>query len=171
MRSRCPTLFIFLFSLTPLWLPPHTYAQTPEAQAIGVARIDITPQEPIRLSGYGSRRELSEGVHGKLGAKAVAIGGGNEPAVFVTLDLIGVPAWLTAAVVEQLELPASRIALCATHTHSGPHLRDVLNPIFMEDIPEAHWKAIERYSDQLVSKVVAVCQDAIENRKTGSLSW
>ncbi len=171
MRSRCPTLFIFLFSLTPHWLPQHTYAQTPEAQVIGVARIDITPQEPIRLSGYGSRRELSEGVHGKLWAKAVAIGGADEPAVFVTLDLIGVPAWLTAAVVEQLELPASRIALCATHTHSGPHLRDVLNPIFMEDIPEAHWKAIERYSDQLVSKVVAVCQDAIENRKTGSLSW
>ncbi len=171
MRSRCPALLIFAVLMGALCLTPLSYSQSPDKQSLGVARIDITPKEPIRLSGYGSRSEPSDGVHGKLWAKAVAIGDGDEPAVFVTLDLIGVPDWLTAAVAEQLDLPASKVALCATHTHSGPHLRDVLNPIFMEDIPQAHWEVIERYSDQLIGKVVTVCQEAIDKRTAGSLAW
>lgn len=171
MRSCCPALLIFAILMGSLCISPLSYSQSGDSQPIGVASVDITPDEPIRMSGYGSRSEPSEGVQGKLWAKAVAIGDGEEPAVFVTLDLIGVPAWLTAEVVKQLGLPASKVALCATHTHSGPHLRDVLNPIFMKDIPDAHWEVIERYSDQLIDKVVAVCREAINNRNTGSLSW
>jgi putative membrane-bound dehydrogenase-like protein len=138
---------------------------------VGVARINITPEEPIRLSGYGSRREVSDGVEGKLWAKALAIGEGNEPALLVTLDLIGVPEWLTTAVVKELKIPASQIAICATHTHSGPHLKNVLDPIFMADIPADHSAGIERYSAKLADKVVEVCQQAMINRKPGSISW
>jgi len=122
------------------------------------------------MSGYGNRTSLSQGVAGKLWAKALAIGDEN-PVILVTLDLIGVPQWLRDNVVAQLDIPGANIALCASHTHSGPHLRDVLNPIFMEDIPADHWAAIETYSDALSEKVVEACRAALANRAPGTLSW
>lgn len=138
---------------------------------IGLSRVDITPENPIRLSGYGNRREPSEGVDGKLWAKAMALGRGEETVLLVTLDLIGVPEWLTERVAEELSISASNLALCATHTHSGPHLRNVLDPIFMEDIPANHWSVIEDYSNDLTGKVVQACRLALENRQSGNLEW
>ena len=38
----------------------------------GLARIDITPIEPVMLAGYASRKELSHGVHDPLFARAIA---------------------------------------------------------------------------------------------------
>jgi len=123
------------------------------------------------MSGYGGRTSLSTGVVGQLWAKAIAMGEGEETAILVTLDLIGVPSWLTANVVAELGIPEANLALCATHTHSGPHLRDVLNPIFMEDISSDHWAAINRYSDALTAKVVEACRLALDDRQPGRLSW
>lgn len=143
---------------------------TADTITVGIGRVDITPDMAIRMSGYGNRTSLSQGVAGRLWAKALAIGS-EDPVIIVTLDLIGVPKWLREQVVEELGIPASNIALCASHTHSGPHLRDVLNPIFMEDIPADHWAEIERYSDALSEKVVEACRAALASRVPGELSW
>ena len=151
--------------------PVDQTSEPPSALHVGVATLDITPGEAIRLSGYGSRSQLSEGVKGKLLAKALAFGDGDEPALIVTLDLIGVPEWLKASVVNELNIPASKIAICATHTHSGPHLKNVLDPIFMADIPNDHWSGIERYSENLADMVAEVCRKAIQNRKPGLVAW
>ncbi len=40
-----------------------------------MARVDITPDGPVRLTGYASRKTESEGVAERLWAKALAIGG------------------------------------------------------------------------------------------------
>ncbi len=80
---------------------------------VGVSKIDITPERSIRLSGYGGRSEPSNGVAGKLWAKALAIGEGDDLAIVVTLDLIGVPSWLKTSVVEapwECQNPRSRSA-------------------------------------------------------------
>src|SRR5437899_5731447 len=70
---------------------------------IGVARIDITPDYPIRLSGYGNRRKESEGIARHIFAKALAIGGDKErPALLITVDNCGVPASLRDEVVRRL---------------------------------------------------------------------
>src|SRR5947208_14448264 len=54
---------------------------------IGVARVDVTPAEPIRLTGYGSRKTNSIGVEQKLWAKALALGSDADgPALRITLD-------------------------------------------------------------------------------------
>ena len=41
---------------------------------VGVARVDITPEYPVRLSGFGGRRAESEGIRQRLWARAIAIG-------------------------------------------------------------------------------------------------
>src|SRR5262245_21906515 len=62
---------------------------------VGVAEIDITPDEPIRLTGYGNRVEPTGEVRQRLWARAMAFGDGRHTAVLITADLIGVPRSLS----------------------------------------------------------------------------
>ena len=62
----------------------------------GVARIDITPDKPMYLSGYGNRTHASDGKITDLWAKAVAIedrAGGRV--VIVGTDLSGLTRAIT----------------------------------------------------------------------------
>ena len=53
----------------------------------GVAKVDITPDHPIRLNGFGFRRTESEGVNQRIHARALAIDtGDSSPAVLMTVD-------------------------------------------------------------------------------------
>jgi hypothetical protein len=65
----------------------------------GAAVVDITPDGPMWLAGYGGRNRPSEGVAQRLFAKALAIeDGAGAQMVFVTLDLIHVPRALREGV-------------------------------------------------------------------------
>src|SRR5450759_851716 len=56
----------------------------------GVAAIDITPQEPIWMAGYGNRTKPSEGVLQKIYAKALVLEDETgAKTVLVTSDLLG----------------------------------------------------------------------------------
>ena len=56
---------------------------------IGIASIDITPQQPVWLTGYGNRDHKSEGVYQSLIAGAISIAGETDEALILTADLIG----------------------------------------------------------------------------------
>jgi hypothetical protein len=45
---------------------------------VGAAAVDITPEYPIRLHGFGSRRAESEGITQRIWAKTLAIGTDEE---------------------------------------------------------------------------------------------
>ena len=78
----------------------------PAAEAdyqVGVAQIDITPAYPIRLSGFGSRRDESEGVTQSIWAKVLAFGDEAQgPAVLITVDNFAIPAYMTVEVAARL---------------------------------------------------------------------
>ena len=58
---------------------------------VGVAEVDITPDYPIRLNGFGFRRKESEGVTQRIRAKALAIGSdADKPLILITLDSLGI---------------------------------------------------------------------------------
>ncbi len=103
-----------------------------ETIPVGVARIDITPDHPVRLAGYASRQAESAGVAERIWAKALAIGSnaGDGPAVLIMVENCGVPAAMTAYVVERLAAKAGlkreRVVLCSTHIHTGPWLAGML---------------------------------------------
>jgi neutral ceramidase len=91
----------------------------------GAASVKITPERPLHMSGYASRKEPAEGTEQDLFAKAIAIedADGNR-VVFITLDLIGVIEELRTAVAAQVEekykLPPQALLMNASHTHCGP---------------------------------------------------
>src|SRR5947209_6901460 len=69
----------------------------------GVAKIDITPTYPVRLSGFGSRRTESEGITERIWARALALRDATgEPAVLVAVDNLGIPWAMTQKVAARL---------------------------------------------------------------------
>ncbi len=142
---------------------------------IGLAAQDITPGYPVRLTGYSSRQNESEGVEQHLFAKALAIGTDADLAVFVTFDGLGIAADQTEVIASQLHkrfgLKRDRLAICASHTHTGPYIRGVGTLIFDPPLPEEHRAHSEQYRRELTDNLARVASMAIERRRPGTLSW
>ena len=143
---------------------------------VGVARIDITPTEPIRLSGYRVRAEPTIEVAERIWAKALAIGNDDQkPAVILTVELVGITRTITDRLAEKLTeekgVTRNRLAVCVTHTHSGPFVKGNLPFIFGKPIPPGHQKAIDRYAVELEEKLLQVAREALERRAPSQLSW
>ena len=94
----------------------------PEIRA-GVARTVITPEGKPYLAGYFHER-IGERVRDDLHCRALILDDGECRICLITLDLITVSReWGDAAremIVERTGIPADRILICATHTHTGP---------------------------------------------------
>jgi len=153
-------------------------AATPDDSlvSVGVARIDVTPDGPIRLHGYAVRKTESTGVAQKLWAKALAIGDdGQQPAVLVTVDNCLVPGELADEVARRLAEKAGirreRFVVCASHTHAGPCLAGAAPFIFAEPTPPEHQARIDRYTKQFTDRLEKVALDALAARRPGRLSW
>lgn len=130
----------------------------------GAAVVDITPGEPIRLSGYGSRTKPSEGVLAPIQAKALAITRGKkEQIVVITTDLIGLPRAITDVVSARIQqkygLERAGILFNSSHTHTGPYIRSNLSLLF--ELPEAEKRTVDAYSDRLQEALFEVAGRAI----------
>ncbi|MGI5819278.1 MAG: hypothetical protein ACOX9R_14410 [Armatimonadota bacterium] len=101
---------------------PYNTDGLPEIRA-GVARTVITPEGDVRLAGYFHER-IGARVRDDLHCRALVLDDGECRICLVTLDLISVSRdWGDAAremIVERTGIPADRILICATHTHTGP---------------------------------------------------
>src|SRR3954466_9627984 len=144
----------FCLGLSALVAAPATARDEETPVPIGVAVVDITPETPIRMTGYGNRKTESEGVESRLKGKALAIGGDDEgAAVLLAVDNLGVPAHVTEEVAARLKakagLPRERFVLCSTHTHCGPALSGSLGYIFGGPIPADQQARIDRYTRSL----------------------
>lgn len=143
---------------------------------VGTARIDITPDFPVRLSGYGMRRLEAEGIEQRIWTKAVAIcSDGGSPAVLMTVENCGVPAAMTEEIAAELNQKAgiSRecFVVCSTHTHSAPCLSGLLPTLFGEPIPDEHQVNIDRYTRDLKSKLGSVALTALADLRPATLAW
>src|SRR5438093_6542428 len=146
------------------------------AERIGIARTDLTPDYPIRLSGYGNRRTESEGVAQKLWAKALAIETEKgKPALLITVDNCGVPAWIREELAKRLkkssQFDPDRLAICSSHTHSAPCLTGILPNLFSQDIIPSEQATIDRYSKELLDKLEKLATTALEDLKPAKLAW
>jgi hypothetical protein len=81
------------------------------------------------MGGYGARKGVSTGIHDPLNVRTLVLHDGSSHVVLAVCDLVGVPADVVARAREHIQrdtgIPAENVAIGATHTHSGPLLRDV----------------------------------------------
>lgn len=150
-----------------------TAASAAEYKA-GVARVDITPQGAIWLSGYADRNHPSEGVLQPLAAKALALEDAKGTrVVIVTTDLIGLPRQITdevaARVQQQYGLDRSRLLFNSSHTHTGPVVGPNLTTMFALQ-PEEE-RRIQEYSRKLTGDLVSVIGAALGDLSPARISY
>ena len=154
--------------------PAKPTGNVPPGLNVGVAEIDITPDEPIRLTGYGNRVEPTSDVRQRLWARAMAFGDGRRTAVLITADLIGVPGSLSDGIAKRLSdagVERGAFAISATHTHTGPSLTGVLPYIFNSPATPPQQAAIDRYTTRLAALLEKVARSALADRRPSQLAW
>lgn len=154
--------------------PQKQVASAQPTLNVGVAEIDITPDEPIRLTGYGNRVEPAGDVRQRLWARALAFGDGRRTAVLITTDLIGVPRSLSDDIAKRLGdagVERAAFAISATHTHTGPSLTGVLPYIFNSPVTPPQQAAIDRYTNHLSALLEKVARAALADRRPSQVAW
>ena len=147
----------------PLTVVP-AHAQGRAALKAAVARIDITPEKPVRMSGYASRKDLSTGVHDPLSARALAFEAAGKRLVLVSTDVIGfyggTAESMREALLREFDLEPSELFLSAIHTHAAPTLTT--------DPERSHANNLE-YTETLKGKLTEAVRLALDDMKSARL--
>lgn len=168
-----PCCFLAICSLVLFLSPDARGEERAREWKAGVARVSITPDQPMWMSGYASRTEPASGKLHDLWAKALAL---EDPlgkrCVLVTVDLVGVPRELSVAVCTRLMkehgLSREAILLNASHTHTGPVVRSNLSVMY--DLKEIHQRYVKEYGEALEQKLAAVAGEALKSLAPAMLS-
>ncbi|MBX7167305.1 MAG: neutral/alkaline non-lysosomal ceramidase N-terminal domain-containing protein [Pirellulales bacterium] len=139
-----------------LGLPTGALAADELWQA-GAAKVNITPAEFMWMSGYASRDKPADGKLTDLWAKALVLVDAQQRRMcLITLDLVGIDRVLAETICGRLEdrfqLAREQVAICVSHTHSGPVVGHNLAAMYFLDVRQS----------QLVQNYVERLQDAIE---------
>lgn len=140
---------------------------------IGAANIDMTPPLPVSLDGQ-MRLRVAETVETPLTASIVLLengdAGNKTSTIWVSLELVVIPDKLRdmirASVQEALpEIDVNKIIINATHTHTGPSVREG-RFILPENVTP-----VQETLEFLTQRVTEGIQKAWESRAPGSVSW
>ena len=150
----------------------HGWAGNRPGQAgwkAGVAKIVITPKEPLWMGGYAVRDKPADGKLHDLWAKALFLedASGNK-ALLITADLVAFSKVVSGRIRDGLQskmgLSRAQIILNSSHTHSGPVLSEALSDIYpMDDFQK---QQVEQYTDWLAGQIVALGQKAQKDAET-----
>lgn len=164
---------LLLLALSAIAFATPVQAAEPEWK-VGLARVKITPEQAVFLSGYSDRDHPFEKVTADLFAKALAIEDRNgQVAVLVTTDLIGLPAAVADPVCAQLAakvgLKREQILLSSSHVHTGPALD--MRHIPPDKRTQGDQERTVAYTRRLQELLVAVATQALAKREPASLEW
>ena len=180
MRINLRKIILTFFIAAPILVLLFSF-QRPEPKEsgpieIGTGRIDITPDYPVRLTGYGNRTKVYDSVEQKLWGKALVLDQkGKQPMVWVTVDLVGFPGFfadeLFVRLAQKIGLKdRGQLVVSATHTHNGPETGVLLN-IFGSTLPPNQLADVKTYRDNLLNKLEKLVVDAFKVKAPGKLSW
>lgn len=140
---------------------------------IGLARIDITPGEPIALAGWGGRR-ISEGTVHPLWAKAIALQDARgENAVLVTADLLGLSRAMSEELAtraqEKFGLRREQIIINSSHNHAGPVTGDLLHLYYEPSLAEL--RTVASYTAKLLDQIEWCIGQAMDSLEPCTLAF
>jgi len=173
-----------LFFKSLLWMAlilqfAHTTNAADTGWKVGLARVKITPTQPVVLLGYTNRSGPFESVAHEIWAKAIALedDAGNR-GVIVTMDLVGIQAVIGDPICERIQkktgLARSQILLNASHSHTSPLVS--LDPRRESNAGHPPLSPSDRestiaYTRQLQDKLVDVVLRAVSNLEPARLAW
>lgn len=148
------------------------WAAEPEWKA-GVAQTKVTPEQPMMMSGYGSRKKPFEKIGTDLYVKALVLEDSEgHRGVLVTSDLLGFSAEIAEPICERIEkstgIKREQILINSSHTHTGPQLS--LRMPKKDDPQEGEKLRTVEYTKSLQDKVVRVVENAAKRLSPVQLS-
>ncbi len=143
-------------------LSSHVQAEAANWKA-GIAKAIITPEKPVWLAGYGSKRAPDGKLH-ELWMKALALEDDHgRRVVLITSDFEGVPKSMSDRVFEQLrkqfQLERQDVMFTFSHNHCGPRLGDDLVDYYPVDAEQV--ELVNEYTGLMVTKCVAMVGQAL----------
>ena len=128
------------------------------------------------MAGYAARSEPATGKRTDLYAKALVLEdrAGNR-GVIITLDVVGTDRKFSQNLCERLaadhKLKREQIAICSSHTHSGPVIGTNLGPLHYWVLDDEQRARIDAYEKTLIEKVVAVTGEAITSLSPARIQY
>jgi hypothetical protein len=140
---------------------------------IGIARADITPQQPIPMAGWGGRR-ISEEVRLPLWAKALALQDAQGvTAVLVTTDLLGLSRSMSEQLAQRAQqkfgLQRQQLIINSSHNHAGPVTGDLLHLYYV--LTDSDLETIAQYTEWLLDQIIDLIGQSLDSLAPGTLSF
>jgi neutral ceramidase len=133
----------------------------------GWSRIAITPEIGTRLTGFSAREGVSTGVHDDLYVRSLVIESEARSVALVSVEVLALDGDFITAVKQGIsrrtDIPAARILIACTHTHSGPvTIKTFFNP--EETVEDA-------YMARLAAAIEQSAVEAWERRAPALAGW
>ena len=142
---------------------------------LGASTVDITPDEPVALSGQRNVR-ISKKPETPLQASALALESREgdrvlDSAIMVSCDLVAIRQGVLEQTREKLaalapDFPLEKLFLAATHTHTAP--------VMIEGryhLPEEGIMQPAAFVDFLTTRLAEAAAEAWKNRAPGKVAW
>ena len=154
---------MLLYQALVVGLVPATARGADATWKAGIAKAVITPEKPVWLAGYGSKRPPDGKLH-DLWMKALALedDAGNR-VVLVTSDFQGIPKSMSdpvfAQLLEKFRLERHQVLLTFSHNHCGPRLGDDLVDYYPVDADQV--ELVNKYTAQMIDRMVSMVGEAL----------
>ena len=128
--------------------------------SVGFARVEIMPEEPVLIGGYGTVR-WSEGFYSKLYLSCIALtDAAGETALLFSWEATAARQTVVDDIFKRIEeaygIPSTRVHITATHNHGAPDLA-------------ASTVANSRYVQQTVNHFVTLAGEALADRRPAEI--
>ncbi|WP_328989580.1 hypothetical protein OG394_25420 [Kribbella sp. NBC_01245] len=133
---------------------------------LGATSLDVTPPPGHRLDGYAARTSPAVGTADPLCVTMIWLSTEDDPGVlWLSLDAIAAGTALTAELAAAASvatgIPADRVLVCASHTHSGPSgWSGAIHPVIPADREPSLYKPL-----------IAAVESASLPRRPVTASW
>jgi hypothetical protein len=147
MRPVAPALLLAVLTLFTLEAPVSAQLKA------AAGKVDISPTRAAFIAGYASNRK-STGQHDPLWARCLVLQNGDQKVALVSCDLLGIIRPYAERIRAMVRsVPAERVLIGATHTHSGPDTYGQWGPDRMTSGVDKEWM------EGLLKKIAALVDE------------
>ena len=162
----------FTLSAVVLAIAVMLFAAASQAEfKAGFAKIDITPQKPCPMWGYGDRHDaLSTGTLDPLYAKALVIQAGGDKLALVGLDMGRSPTEAMMGRIRKAVKETSGVGylmIVGSHTHYGP----VIELLDKDGMGKGRFDDAVAYASEFERKVTGVINQAAAKMQDVKIGW
>jgi len=142
--------------------------------SVGTAKRDITPESPVRLSGYAARKTPFTAVRDPIFVRTMAIGDDEQLCVMVSIESLSVSAEQTKRIAAEVQrrhgIDRARLVVCSTHSHATPHPAGSFENLFRDPMTPRETEALEQWTQRVHEQTIACIDAAIGNRRPAKLT-